>query len=116
MTIVDDMWCIGILERKKPGAGDIGDIMDAIGSVAAPIGGGSTIRLEGRTCGNWNPKSDFLMRCIAMENSFRSIRPSAVTSASFLKSFKAFMVITTMTMTTKASEINNKPSILKFKM
>lgn len=86
MTIVDGMRSIGILERRKPGAGAIGDIMDAIGSVAMAIGDGSTVRLEGRICGNWNPKSDFLIRCIAMENSLRSIRPSAVMSASFLQS------------------------------
>lgn len=106
MTIVDGMRSIGIFGRRKPGPGAIGDIMDVIGSVAVEIGDGSSFRLEGRICGNWNPKSDFLIRCIAMENSLRSIRPSAVMSASFLKSITDLTVITTTT--TVTPKLQNK--------
>ena len=48
------------------------------------MGIGSALRLGGNAFGSSNPCNFFLMRCIAMENSFLSIFPSLFISARVL--------------------------------
>ena len=64
---------------------------DGAGDPNVPIsgcnmaGGGSTLRLPGKIWGKSFPWRAFFIRCIAMENSLWSIRPSLFRSARLLK-------------------------------